>query len=78
VIFVGYKSGYGMTITIDHGNGYQTSYCHLSATLTTVGKRVNKGDLIGRVGENGRSTGPHLHFGVTLNGVLVNPRPLLK
>jgi murein DD-endopeptidase MepM/ murein hydrolase activator NlpD len=78
VIFVGYKSGYGMVVTIDHGNGYQSSYCHLSAVLTAVGKRVNKGDVIGRVGTNGRSTGPHLHFGMTLNGVLVNPQPLLK
>jgi murein DD-endopeptidase MepM/ murein hydrolase activator NlpD len=78
VVFVGYKSGYGRVITIDHGNGYQTSYCHLSAVYTKVGKRVNKGDVIGAVGENGRSTGPHLHFGMTLHGVLINPRPLLK
>ncbi len=78
VVFVGYKSGYGTVITIDHGNGYQSSYCHLSAVRTATGKRVNKGDVIGAVGTNGRSTGPHLHFGMTLNGVLVNPRPLLK
>ena len=78
VVFVGYKSGYGTVVTIDHGNGYQTSYCHLSSVLTAVGKRAHKGDVIGRVGANGRSTGPHLHFGVTLNGVLINPRPLLK
>lgn len=77
VVFIGYLSGYGTTITIDHGNGYQTSYCHLSATLTTVGNRVNKGAVIGRVGDDGRSTGPHLHFGVMLHGVWVNPRPLL-
>ncbi|MGD0152780.1 MAG: M23 family metallopeptidase [Thermacetogeniaceae bacterium] len=78
VVFVGYKSGYGTVITIDHGNGYQSSYCHLSAVRTATGKRVNKGDVIGAVGTNGRSTGPHLHFGMTLHGVLVNPRPLLK
>lgn len=78
VVFVGYKSGYGTVVTIDHGNGYQTSYCHLSAVNTATGRRVNKGDVIGRVGTNGRSTGPHLHFGMTRNGTLSNPRPLLK
>jgi len=78
VVFVGYNGDYGTMITIDHGNGYQTSYCHLSRVLTAVGKRVTKGEVIGRVGTTGRSTGPHLHFGVTLNGVLINPRPLLK
>jgi murein DD-endopeptidase MepM/ murein hydrolase activator NlpD len=78
VIFVGYKAGYGRVIVIDHGNGYQTSYCHLSASLTSNGKKVNKGEAIGRVGSSGRSTGAHLHFGVTLKGALVDPRPLLK
>lgn len=78
VVFVGYNGAYGIMITIDHGNGYQTMYCHLSRVLTAVGKRVNKGDVIGLVGMTGRTTGPHLHFGATLNGVLINPRPLLK
>jgi murein DD-endopeptidase MepM/ murein hydrolase activator NlpD len=78
VVFVGYKPAYGTVITVDHGNGYQTSYCHLSGVCTTTGKRVQKGEVIGRVGTEGRSTGPHLHFGVTLNGVLINPQPLLK
>jgi murein DD-endopeptidase MepM/ murein hydrolase activator NlpD len=78
VIFVGYKPAYGTVITIDHGNGYQTSYCHLSGVCTTTGTRVQKGEVIGRVGNEGRSTGHHLHFGVTLNGALINPRLLLK
>ncbi len=78
VVFVGYNGDYGTMITIDHGNGYQTMYCHLSRVLTAVGKRVRKGDVIGLVGTTGRTTGPHLHFGATLNGVLINPRPLLK
>jgi murein DD-endopeptidase MepM/ murein hydrolase activator NlpD len=78
VVFVGFNGDYGRMITVDHGNGYQTWYCHLSSALTAVGKRVQKGEVIGRVGTTGRSTGPHLHFGVTLNGVLINPRPLLR
>lgn len=78
VVFVGYRAGYGTVIVIDHGNDYQTSYSHLSAALTANGKEVNKGDAIGRVGNSGRSTGPHLHLGATLKGVQVDPGPLLK
>jgi murein DD-endopeptidase MepM/ murein hydrolase activator NlpD len=78
VVFVGYKADYGKTIIIDHGNGYQSWYCHLSSVLTAVGKRALKGEVIGRVGMTGRTTGPHLHLTVTMNGALINPQPLLK
>ena len=65
--------GYGNMILIDHGNGYQTRYGHLSAFMVEAGDSVKKGQLIGRVGSTGNSTGPHLHFEVILRGVHRNP-----
>ncbi|MBA3533448.1 MAG: peptidoglycan DD-metalloendopeptidase family protein [Ardenticatenales bacterium] len=67
------NSGYGYMIVIDHGNGFRTRYAHLSAFHVEVGSVVRQGTLIGSVGSTGRSTGPHLHFEVILNGVLQNP-----
>ncbi len=65
--------GYGFMILINHGNGYVTRYGHLSAFSVEVGDSVKKGQLIGRVGSTGNSTGPHLHFEVILGGVHRNP-----
>lgn len=78
VSFVGQKSGYGNCVEIDHGNGLITRYAHMSAFRTTLGKRVKAGEEIGLIGSTGRSTGPHLHFEVRLNGQPVNPRPFLE
>lgn len=66
-------TGYGNMILIDHGNGYITRYAHLSAIHVEVGESVKKGQLIGRVGSTGNSTGPHLHFEVIRNSVARNP-----
>lgn len=73
VSYVGYESGYGYHICIDHGNGLSTKYAHLSEMLVSVGDEVGKGDLIARMGATGRVTGPHLHFEVIRNGECVDP-----
>jgi len=73
----GWENGYGNVITIDHGFGLQTRYGHLLKSEVKVGGKVKRGDLIGRVGSTGRSTGYHLHYEVRANGKLVNPLQLL-
>ena len=60
----GYNGGYGLYVVISHSNGTQTLYAHLSRVNVSVGNTVNKGEVIGAVGNTGRSTGPHLHFEV--------------
>jgi murein DD-endopeptidase MepM/ murein hydrolase activator NlpD len=78
VAFVGQRNGYGNVVEINHGNGLLTRYAHMSAFRTRVGQPVRAGEVIGAVGSTGRSTGPHLHFEVRLNGQPVNPRPFLE
>jgi murein DD-endopeptidase MepM/ murein hydrolase activator NlpD len=78
VSFVGDKAGYGRVVEIDHGNGYMTRYAHNSANLVQVGDRVKFGQVIARVGSTGRSTGPHCHLEVWLNGKPVNPYAYVK
>lgn len=63
----------GNVIFIDHGNGLVTMYCHQDENLVEKGQAVNQGDIIGKVGNTGRVTGPHLHWGVSLNGNMVDP-----
>jgi len=65
----------GIAVMIDHGFGVVSSYLHLSATRVTVGQRVHKGEIIANVGQTGLSLGPHLHWGIRVNGVHVDPLP---
>ena len=78
ITFAGAKSGYGQAIEITHGNGMLTRYAHLSRIDVRVGQMVDAGATIGGLGSTGRSTGPHLHFEVRINGRAVNPRPFLE
>ncbi|MDC7954591.1 M23 family metallopeptidase [Fusobacterium simiae] len=78
VTFAGNMSGYGKIIIIRHDNGYETRYAHLSVISTNVGEHVNKGDLIGKTGNSGRTTGAHLHFEIRQNGVPKNPMKYLQ
>jgi murein DD-endopeptidase MepM/ murein hydrolase activator NlpD len=78
VVFAGDKAGYGHVVEVDHGNGYMTRYAHNSANLVQAGERVKFGQVIAKVGSTGRSTGPHCHFEVWLNGKVVNPYAYVK
>lgn len=73
VIFVGVKGGYGNAVTVDHGRGIMTHYGHLDAFNVRVGQTVRRGSVLGFVGSTGRSTAPHLHYEVWLNGSNQNP-----
>ena len=69
----GYEQGYGNIIYVDHGHGYTTRYAHLSKFKVKKGMKVTRGTEIGLVGNTGKSTGPHLHYEVHLNGKVMNP-----
>jgi len=68
-----YQSGLGNLIVVNHGNGYSTSYGHLSKIMVAPGHKVNRGELIGLVGSTGYSTGPHLHYEVHQNDRAIDP-----
>ncbi len=78
VISAEYSSSHGNNVLISHSNGIRTHYSHMSKILAKVGAKVSKGDIIGELGSTGRSTGPHLHYEVIVNGENVDPRPYLK
>ncbi len=78
VKFAGREGDYGNLVVIDHGDGVETAYAHLSRIFVKVGQKVEKGEEIGQVGSTGRSTGPHLHFEVRVGGTPVNPLKYLN
>lgn len=74
VIFAGDKAAYGNCVVIDHGRDITTLYGHLQRFIVKPGDKVERGQHIGNVGNTGRSTGPHVHYEVRINGVPINPR----
>ncbi len=72
------NGGYGNLIKVEHGRGIETRYGHLSAIHVRPGQRVRRGELIGKMGSTGRSTGSHLHYEVRIDGRAVNPIPFMK
>lgn len=78
VSFSGRMGSYGKVVKIKHGRGYESLYAHQSRTRVKRGQKVKKGQVIGYVGSTGRSTGPHLHFGLKKNGRWVNPMKVLR
>jgi murein DD-endopeptidase MepM/ murein hydrolase activator NlpD len=71
------KAGYGLTIILDHGYGIETWYGHLRKSLVRKGMKVGKGTQLALMGSSGRSTGPHVHYEVRVNGTPVDPRTFI-
>lgn len=78
VVMAERNGGYGLMVEVDHGNGLATRYAHMSAISVAAGASVEAGTVVGRVGSTGRSTGPHLHYEVRLNGEAVDPQRFLR
>jgi murein DD-endopeptidase MepM/ murein hydrolase activator NlpD len=78
VVFSGFHPQYGYMVDIDHGNDLVTRYAHQSKLFVKEGEVVQRGRKLGEAGSTGRSTGPHLHFEVRLNGVPQNPARFLQ
>ena len=77
ISFIGPADTYGKLVVVNHGGRMQSRYAHLEGIEVTTGMAVTVGQRIGRVGSTGRSTGPHLHFELVLDGRVVNPKPFL-
>jgi len=78
VIFAGRQNGYGNVVKIRHSFGYETVYAHLNSIRVETGERVSRGDVIGGMGNTGRSTGTHLHYEIRIGGKPTNPMPYMK
>jgi murein DD-endopeptidase MepM/ murein hydrolase activator NlpD len=78
VTHAGWQGGYGKLVEIDHGNGLATRYGHLSEIEVHVGQRIKIGQIVGRIGSTGRSTGPHLHYETRVGGDAVDPHRFLR
>ncbi len=77
VVFAEWSGGYGRLVKIDHGNGLQTYYGHLSRMAVVTGQEIRRGDILGQSGASGRVTSPHLHYEVRMGGTPVNPYTFL-
>ena len=78
VAFADFMNGYGRAVMLEHGHGLSTLYGHLSSFAVVAGQQIHRGDVIGYIGDSGRSTGPHLHYEVRINDVPVNPYKYLR
>ena len=78
VTIAGWNAGYGKMVEVDHGNGLATRYAHLSAIDVQVGEAIRIGQVVGKVGTTGRSTGPHLHYETRIDGEPVDPQKFLR
>ncbi|MBU1076553.1 MAG: LysM peptidoglycan-binding domain-containing M23 family metallopeptidase, partial [Spirochaetes bacterium] len=78
VVFSGIQGGYGKTILIRHKNGYSTFYAHALLSYVKTGQYVERGQVIGRVGNTGLSTGPHLHFEIRKNNIAIDPSTIIN
>jgi murein DD-endopeptidase MepM/ murein hydrolase activator NlpD len=78
VTHAGWSGGYGQMVEVDHGNGLSTRYGHLSEIEASVGQTIKTGQVIGRLGSSGRSTGPHLHYETRIDGEAVDPERFLR
>ncbi|MDQ3558722.1 MAG: M23 family metallopeptidase [Pseudomonadota bacterium] len=78
VVSAGPSGGYGNMVEIRHAGGVSTRYAHLSAVLVEQGAEIKAGEVIGRVGSTGRSTGPHLHYETRRDGQAIDPTPYLE
>src|SRR5207244_3684327 len=77
VVFAGQEGGYGHVLVLDHGYGLKTRYGHLQSINVKLGEKVKRGQFVAAVGNTGRSTGPHVHYEVRVNGVADNPRKFI-
>ncbi|WP_274605233.1 peptidoglycan DD-metalloendopeptidase family protein [Phaeovibrio sulfidiphilus] len=78
VVYAGWRGRYGRVVDVDHGVGLLTRYAHMDAITVQMGQKLEKGDVIGTVGSTGRSTGPHLHYEIRVNGRPRNPQIFMK
>ncbi len=77
VVFSGYEKGYGNTVVVQHPDGYESRYAHLAELLVKEGDQIQASQVVGTVGNTGRSTGPHLHFEISRHGSQLDPRAML-
>ena len=78
VTIAGWNGGYGKMVEVDHGNGFATRYAHLSQIDVEIGQPIRIGQIVGKVGSTGRSTGPHLHYETRVDGDAVDPQKFLR